>query len=54
MSKKKLVIVLCVIAVILAFLGDCRMSCRVGEKSDASVSVPENQKGYSESDLPGP
>lgn len=54
MSKMKLAIVFCVIAIIFAFLGDCKMSCTFREKSGDSVSVPENQKGNSEADLPKP
>ena len=50
MSKIKLAIILFVIAVLLAFVGDCRMSCTVGEKSGDLVSVPENQKEISGTD----
>lgn len=55
MSKIKFVIVLCVIAVIFAFIGDCKMSCKVGNRENGdSVSVPENQKEISETDLSRP
>ena len=55
MSKIKLAIVFCVIAVLLALLGDCRMSCTVGNKdSGDSVSVPENQEEISETDSSRP
>ena len=45
MSKKKLVIVLCVIAVIFIFFGNCDISCKIrSDESGNSVSVPENQE----------
>ena len=45
MSKTKFVIVLCVIAVIFAFVGDCKFSCKVGSRENGdSISVPEKKE----------
>ena len=55
MSKIKLVIVLCVIAVIFAFFGNCNISCKIGSnESGNSVSVPENQEAISETESSRP
>ena len=52
MSKKKLIIGLLILAVIFAFLGDCKMTCKVGNKDNGnSVSVPESQNQNSKIDL---
>ena len=52
MSKKKLIIALCILAVLFAFFGDCKMSCKVGRDDNGdTVSVPENQKEISETEV---
>ena len=55
MSKKKLIIALCILAVLFAFFGSCDISCKIrSNESDNSVSVPENQEEISETDSPRP